>query len=244
MDEGFGSPIKTIQSPIICADPQSSLAVLKNRAHVIGAQTLGVGGIMLVTGKSPRRRVQCGQPPVSGPDPNRPIPVLIDDEDGVVTQAMGVLRIMSVLDERVCISIELVKPPVLSSNPQPTCRILEKEGDLSTAKAARIMGILVVMDEGTGCPVKSVKTISRSNPQFSLAILENRPHEIIGQCGRIVRIMLVHGKLVSIEFVEPILCTKPHKPALVLEDNVDSALGKTVLQGNSLKTNVLAQRHR
>jgi hypothetical protein len=64
----------------------------------------------------------------------------------------------------------------------------------------------------------------------------------VTQAVRIIRIMPEDGKGETIELVQPILGTKPHKPLAILENAKHGALRKALFEGDRFKSEMLPWR--
>ena len=206
----------------------------------------------------PGLQVVAVDPAVHAPDPEQPLPVLVDERHPATAkrhaplrhrrcsfqirtaQLRRVARIVTVTRERACLPVHLVQAVTDRPHPEHPPSVLIERHDLVVDQAGRVRWIVHETGEGTRPrlePVESALTcrcprhfrFARANPERALPVLVERPHLVVAQTGRVLRIVQVAGEgpRLAIQAVEPALCADPECAPAVFEDDRDRVLAQT-----------------
>jgi hypothetical protein len=91
-------------------------------------------------------------------------------------------------------------------------------------------------------PVVGIQPACRAYPQTAGIIFHNAVYIIADNAVFVVGAGFIHGKPVSVVFIEPFIGCKPHKAFAVFEDGAYMALRKTIVGSKSFKFGVPALR--
>jgi hypothetical protein len=69
--------------------------------------------------------------------------------------------------------------------------------------------------------------------------LEHRTNELRRQAFCIIRLPTVRGKFITIVFIQPIICSYPKEPTVVLKNAIHLAMRKPIFDGEMLEFQVL-----
>src|SRR5260370_19824825 len=85
--------------------------------------------------------------------------------------------------------------------------------------------------------IKPVQRLIASNPQHPGSVFKQRVNVGATQAVWLLRIVNEYLKFVAVITVQSVLCAKPHKTAIVLDDLGDPRLRKPVSRGNARESN-------
>jgi hypothetical protein len=113
----------------------------------------------------------------------------------------------------------------MRSNPDASCRISDKRCDTIITERVWIQWVMKKSGEASGTPVEPVNSsCSSAGPDKSGTVLGNGGDMVIGQTGRIERIMQVGMKPIPIISYQSPDCAEPDEAVVILHHAVDAAL--------------------
>ena len=146
------------------------------------------------------------------------------------------LEIMLIVEEAFSLSVELIQSSTARTDPQYSRAILVNAEDVVVAQAVAISGVMLVVNELPRLWIKSIEASSPCpDPQRTGVILVNATNVVVAKAIGILGIVPEHGEAVSIELVQSVLGSKPHKSLAVLEDALYRALGEALLDREPLE---------
>jgi hypothetical protein len=111
------------------------------------------------------------------------------------------------------------------------------------AETVQVIWLPEIMYESSCCRIQPVQSLFGPYPDLPETVLKKSVYEIIAETGGIAFVRLIQGDVAAVIFVETGLRTEPNQPPPVLENAIDGALRKAVLNGEMLKPYVGLRKH-
>ena len=133
--------VKTVQPPVVGADPESTGAVLEKRLDDVIGQAMRVLGVVEVSSETSRSAVPAVQARGRG-HPEHPIAVFQQRMDAV-SQADRVVRLVAVGEETSRCAIEPVESSATRANPERARAIFPDDRNVVIREAVGVVGIVL-----------------------------------------------------------------------------------------------------
>ena len=172
--------------------------------------------------------------------------VLGHGDDAVVSQAVGIQWVMPVVLKTVIFPDVFIQSPV-SSDPEVTVRIFKKDRIIETmvpkvtitGNGSRFQAVRLVCMEHFMKGIETVKPVPQvEDPDLVRMVLVYIGNPVFRGCVLAFPCM-IHLELIPVIPVEPVLGTEPHKAQIIFKKRGDKAMGESVLQADTVKTNVV-----
>ena len=201
--------------------PQFARAVLHDREDLVESCSAGVLPAMPVGDECVRPRVLAEHPAADGRHPQSPQMILIQVVDVRVREFSREAPDRDPF-EAVAFGDHAVQSD-LRSDPQRPFAVVEQGVDAVVAERRRVGRVVAVMFEGRGRAVEAIEsTAVGSEPQVAVAVLVDRPHDVVGKRLGVGGLVLEPDGRVAVVHHETFAGSDPHESALILVDRRDA----------------------
>jgi hypothetical protein len=215
---------------VAASDPDPPLAILRDLEDRVRGDRPRVRRVVPEDLEASRPTVEPREAAVRGGDPQAAFAIEAKRQH-VASTGLHAL-------EPARIRVEPVQP-VLRPDPKRSIRRLGDDGDAVVPEGCGILRIVPEMLERPGRAIEELQSAGvGSDPKTSLGILDDGADDVIGDRGRVARVVLELAKGVAVVEVQPASRPDPQEPRPVLAERGDHFRQRPVLGAHALEVEV------
>lgn len=193
--------------------------------------------------ESPRRAIQLVEA-MGSANPKIAVAIFVNSADLITAQTERVVRIESEVLKGSTNRIQEIKSAI-APDPQGTASILKDSGNIVIAQASFVAGDMSEMSKDASSRIEPVETSGcRSDPEYAVSILIDRPEIVIAWTVRIGGIVTVRYECIAVVPVQTVVGGNPDKSLVVLGNRRRPAVECLAIDRESDKTYVLFVSYR